>query len=215
MKIGVTVAGDLRGLMRRVDQNGQVAVTQAMKGVGALAKAAWKQQIATAGLGTRLSNTIQAVVYPENEPSMSAAALVYTKAPKIIEANITGPLIRARNGSWLAIPIGTGGKKKGGQRLTPAEWEERTGRKLKFVPQKGGRTALLVTEGGARLSNKGLAVPARRRRNARTGILSGETTIPVFVLVRQTKLPKRLDLNAVANEGASRLATLIVRGWRD
>ena len=210
MKIDVTVAGDLRGLMRREAESGKASVTRAMTGVGALAKAAWKQQIVTAGLGTRLSNTIKAEVYPKGQTSMSAAALIYTKAPKIIGANATGALIRSQNGFWLAIPTRAAGKSARGGRITPAEWEQRTGRRLTFIYRKG-RNGLLVDTGtvkaGARTQGRdGFSRAARASR---------KPVWPMFILVRQTKLPKRLDLNAVANEGASRLATMIVRGWRD
>lgn len=210
MRIDVTVQGDLRALMRREAETGRKSVTQAMTGVGALAKAVWKQQVVTAGLGARLSNTIKAEVYPKGKPSMNAAALVYTKAPKIVGAHEQGPLIRSNGGFWLAIPLPGTMKSSRGGRITPAEWEQRTGRRLQFIYRKG-RNGLLVDTGavktGARTTGRdGFSRAARGFRNR---------TVPVFALVRQVKLRKRLDLGVVADQAASRVATMIVRGWRD
>lgn len=210
MRLDVTINGDLRGLMRREAESGKASVTRAMTGVGALAKAAWKQQIVGAGLGTRLSNTIKADTFPKGMPSINAAALIHTKAPKIIGAHATGPLIRSQDGFWLAIPLPAAGKSQRGGRITPAEWEQRTGRRLQFIYRKG-RNGLLVDTGtvkaGARTANRdGFSRAARGFRNR---------TVPVFALVRQAKLPKRLNLDAIAAQAASRVATLIVRNWRD
>ena len=50
--------------------------------------------------------------------SLNAAAVVWSKAPLIIGAHDAGPLIRAKNGVWLAIPTPAAGKALGGRRIT-------------------------------------------------------------------------------------------------
>lgn len=52
--------------------------------------------------------------------SLNAAALVWSNAPVIVGAHDTGPLIRSRNGFWLAIPTPATGKSTRGGRITPA-----------------------------------------------------------------------------------------------
>jgi hypothetical protein len=56
----------------------------------------------------------------------------------IIGAHDTGPLIRSKDGFWLAIPTPAAGKStRGGRRgsapTTPGEWEHRIGLRLRFI----------------------------------------------------------------------------------
>ena len=75
-----------------------------MREAGTDLKTAWRGQITQAGLGRRLSNSIRSQTYPKAGDSLKAAALVWSKAPVIIGAHDTGPLIRSKDGFWLAIP---------------------------------------------------------------------------------------------------------------
>jgi hypothetical protein len=63
----------------------------------------------------------------------------------IIGAHDTGPLIRSKNGFWLAIPTPAAGKSSKGGRITPGEWERRTGLRLVFIYRRRG-LSLLVAE---------------------------------------------------------------------
>ena len=58
-----------------------------------------------------------------------------------------------------------------------------------------------------RLNNRGLAVASR----SKTG--RGRTTAPIFLLVPQVKLPKRLDLDRDANRALDSVPGLIVAKW--
>ena len=80
-----------------------------------------------AGLGARLGNSIRLATYPKGGESLNAAALVWSNAPVIVGAHDTGPLIRSRNGFWLAIPTPAAGKSTRGGRITPGEWERHMG----------------------------------------------------------------------------------------
>ena len=104
----------------------------------------------------------------------------------------------------LAIPTESAGKSLRGGRITPGEWERRTGFRLHFVYRRGG-PSLLVTEG--RLNTKGRAVASR----SKTG--RGVVTVPIFLLVPQVKLPKRLDLARDAERAADGVPGLIVANW--
>jgi hypothetical protein len=85
-------------------------------------KEAWRAQITGAGLGPRLARTIRSEQFPKGRPSLNAAALVWSKAPVIVNAHDTGPLIRSRNVFWLAIPLPAAGKSLRGGRISPGEW---------------------------------------------------------------------------------------------
>ena len=204
MKLKLDITPDLAAMMAAEIKAGEKAVTAATREAGTSLKTAWRGQITGAGLGQRLARTIRSEQYPKGQPSLNAAALVWSKAPKIINAHDAGPLIRSRNGFWLAIPTEVAGKSRRGGRITPGQWEQRSGLRLRFVYRRTG-PSLLVAEG--RLNKGGRAVASR----SKTG--RGLTTVPIFLLVPQVKLQKRLDLDRDAERALDRVPGLIVANW--
>jgi hypothetical protein len=206
MKLRFDVTTDILALMRAEVTAGERAVSAAVRSAGSDLKAAWRGQITGAGLGARLARTIRSEEFPKGRPSLNAAAVVWSKAPVIVRAYDTGPLIRSRNGFWLAIPLPAAGKSTRGGRITAGEWERRSGLRLRFVYRPTG-PSLLVAEG--RLNTSGRAIASR----SKTG--RGLTTIPVFLLVPQVKLRKRLDLARDATRVVDGLPGRIVGMWQD
>ena len=209
MKLKLAIDPDIVALLAAEVVAGERAVTTAMREAGTGLKSAWRAQITGAGLGTRLANSIRSASFPKSGESLNAAALVWSNAPVIIGAHDTGPLIRSKNGFWLAIPTPAAGKStRGGRRgsasTTPGEWERRTGLRLRFIYRRRG-PSLLVAEG--RLNTKGRAVASK----SKTG--RGVVTAPIFLLVSQVKLPKRLDLARDAERAANCVPGLIVANW--
>ena len=204
MRLKLDIDPDIVAIMAAEVAAGERAVSAAIREAGTGLKDAWRAQITGAGLGARLARTIRSEQFPKGKPSLSAAALVWSKAPVIIGAHDTGPLIRSKNGFWLAIPLPAAGKSLRGGRITPGEWERRSGLRLRFVYRRAG-PSLLVAEG--RLNTKGRAVASR----SKTG--RGATTVPIFLLVPQVKLPKRLDLARDANRALDSVPGLIVANW--
>lgn len=192
MKLDLSVTGNIVTAMRAEILAGEKAVTTAMRVAGRNLKSDWRTQITRARLGQRLANTIRSKTYPATGESLEAAALVWSNAPQIIGAHDTGPLIRSKDGFWLAIPTPAAGKGTHGKAFTPGEWERRRGLRLRFVYRRGG-PSLLVADG--RLNNRGL------------------TTVPVFLLVPQVKLRKRLDLARDAARVQAQVPGKIVREW--
>ena len=205
MKLNVSFSPDLVALMRAEIAAGQKAVSVTMTQAGASLKSAWRAQITGAGLGQRLANTIRSQTYPKGRNSLDAAALVWSNAPVIIGAHETGPLIRSGNGFWLAIPLPAAGKAMGGKRITPGMWEQKTGLRLRFVYRSRG-PSLLVAD-AVRLNTRGQAAVSK----SKTG--RGQVTAPIFLLVRQVKLPKRLDLARDAERAHDAVSGLIVANW--
>lgn len=167
-------------------------------------KTAWRTQITGAGLGRRLASSIRNQNFPRSGESLDAAALVWSKAPVIVGAHDTGPLIRSKDGFWLAIPLPAAGKGLRGGKITPGEWGRRRSLRLRFVYRRHGPN-LLVVEG--RLNKNGQAVVSR----SRTG--RGKVTAPIVLLVPQVKLPKRLNLARDAERARDALPGLIVANW--
>ena len=205
MKLDIIFTPDLVALMRAEVAAGQKAVSTTMTQAGASLKSAWRTQITGAGLGQRLANTIRSQTYPKGRNSLDAAALVWSNAPVIIGAHDTGPLIRSGNGFWLAIPLPAAGKALGGKRITPGMWEQKTGLRLRFVYRSRG-PSLLVAD-AVRLNTRGQAAVSK----SKTG--KGQVTAPIFLLVRQVKLPKRLDLARDAERALAAIPGSIVRNW--
>jgi hypothetical protein len=76
--------------------------------------------------------------------------------------------------------------------------------RLRFIYRRRG-PSLLVAEG--RLNTKGRAVASR----SKTG--RGVATVPIFLLVPQVKLRKRLDLARDADRAVDGVPGLIVTNW--
>ncbi len=207
MRIDVKIAPDLVALMRAEVAAGQKAVSLTMAQAGASLKSAWRGQITGAGLGQRLANTIRSQTWPKGRNSLDAAALVWSNAPVIIGAHDTGPMIRSASGFWLAIPLPAAGKALGGKRITPAMWEQKTGLRLRFVYRRLG-PSLLVAD-AVRLNTRGQTAVSK----SKTG--RGQVTAPIFLLVRQVKLPKRLELARDTERAQAAIPIGIVRNWVD
>ncbi len=205
MKLEVAFSPDLVALLEQEIKAGERAVTAAMKSAGAELKQDWREQITRAGLGHRLPRTIRNRTYPTSGESINAAAFIWSNAPEIINAHDRGALIRSKSGFWLAIPTEAAGKGRGGARLTPAEWERRRGIRLRFIYRRNG-PSLLVAE-KARINTRGLAVVSR----SKTG--RGQVSAPIFLLLPQVKLHKRLDLARDAKRVAGSVPELIVGKW--
>jgi hypothetical protein len=204
VKLKLNIDHDIVAMMQAELLAGEKAVSDAVRGAALRLKADWRGQIAQVGLGQRLARTIRSEAYPKGQPSLNAAALVWSNAPVIVGAHDSGPLIRSKSGLWLAIPTAAAGKSARGGRITPGEWERRRGLSLRFIYRARG-PSLLVAEG--RLNSRGLGVASR----AKSG--RGRTTVPIFLLVRQVKLAKRLDLARDAERAMASIPGQIVAGW--
>lgn len=110
------------------------------------------------------------------------------------------------------------GKSLRGGGITPGERERRRGLRLRFVYRRTG-PSLLVAEG--RLNTKGQAVVSRSKtgrgkgssvRKRSTGAFAAMNA-PIFLLVPQVKLPKRLDLARDADRVMDSVPGLIVTNW--
>lgn len=208
------VAAELQKHFADEFKRGNAASLAAMRQAATETKTQWREQIRGADLGNRLSNTVRSQAYQnETKPSVGAWALVWSKAPKITAAHERGVLIRSADGFWLAIPTDAAGRGVGGGKVTPAQWEKRNGRVLRFVYRKG-RTALLIDEGRKAPGN----VMVSRRSKGGNRLAAPRTfrnlSVVMFVLVPQVKLKKKLDLFGAADRVANSLPARIAALWK-
>ncbi|MDP3405046.1 MAG: DUF6441 family protein [Brevundimonas sp.] len=216
------------GLSKSIEKSLAAAVTGGMREAAELTKQDLRAATSQALSGNALPRAWRSRVFPASGSSVDAAAWVETKAPKLIDVFSRGATIRARAGSFLAVPLPAAGRfglKRGTagfgvttnsrgvrERITPGGFERRTGLKLRFVYGKGRKAYLVVDS--AQLT-RGLAAPYRGRgRGSRLYGPSGQT-IAVFALVPQVTLRKRLDLDVIADRAGARVPGLIVKRWRD
>lgn len=211
MRLSATIIGDLGRIMAEEVKAAEKAVTA---GVGEAAeglKAELRTQITNAGLGPRLARTWRSETYPKGQDSISAAGLVWSKAPGIIRVYENGAVIRSRNGFYLAIPTAAAGRfGDGGRKITPGGWERRTGQRLRFVYRRNAASLLVADNMRARTGKRGgySRASAAALRSGR-----GLVTVPIFILVPQVTVRKRLDVASAANRWVDRLPGLVTRNW--
>ena len=146
-----------------------------------------------AALGSRVSKTWQLNFY--GMTGGSPAAFLYSKAPAIVRGHIEGATIVPIGGQrFLWIPtdhvprrVGRGAK----ARMSPAEVEQRFGKKLIFRPGKrpGTRVALL-----------------RRGKGRR------ERLVQMFTLTPWVRMPKRIPAEESFNRWGRRLGRFLETG---
>ncbi|MEN2977865.1 DUF6441 family protein [Tistrella bauzanensis] len=175
----------------------EAALTGSVRAGAVSLRDALRSQMASnlAGKAAGMSKVIVAQVWPgAGKASMAPAGMVYIREPKmrpIIAAHEAGATIRSPVGWWLAIPLPTAGHFGGSKRITPAQWEQRTGGRLQMVYQSR-RRAYLVAD--ARVDTRGRA---QTRKGRHAGQVQG-TVVPIFVLVPAARLPRRLDWRSPA-----------------
>lgn len=211
--INLSASGDLKAWSRR--KTGVMAryMTAAATDAAVATRDDLRQQAArfmgrgpTARRGQDPIKTIRAMTYPKSGVSIGAAAIVYFKA-EWWEAHAKGAVIRAAGARWLAIPLPgaiqmgldrTLRDRGGGLRLAK---RANIPEGLRFIPLTGGR-ALLVMDAIATKSGRTRRLAAGK--STRRGV-----SVPLFLLLRTVRLPKRVDPDAAARAGFSRyLASL-------
>lgn len=211
MKLAAAITGsfksDMKAEMKRIERGVAAGVKDAGDGL----KGSLRRQVISAGLGTRLARTWRSRSYPNK--GHDAATLVWSKAPQIVRTFDQGAVIKSKSGFWLAIPTAAAPKRGvGGKRITPSNFPEHRFGPLRFVYRRG-QPSLLVVD-GVRVSGKTGRVGRRAKGGSftKTGrIKSGITTVVMFVMVPQVKMPKRLDVRRAAEIWSRRTPNLIDR----
>jgi hypothetical protein len=230
MRIHVTIEGDpLRAVSRKLAEAGGV-VAQAVAQAGAELRQEMRNQWRATGHAPRLANT-WAMKFYRNQ-GLNAAALVYSKAPQIMQAHTYGATIQASSGRYLAIPTGFNrqGGRRGAKVLVTAKDMART-RGMTFV-QRSKAGALLwwmrvavssrlrktMKDGRPRFHSTGVKDARiagrviRDRKRRQLAVKYG--AVPMFVLVRQVRIRKVLDLKGAARHAQARLANFIRANWK-
>lgn len=211
MKLAASIAGSLKAGLQKEMRQIEKAVAEGVQDAGDGLKGSLRRQVVMAGLGPRLARTWRSRAYPNK--GHDAASLVWSKAPDIVRSFDRGAVIRGKSGFWLAIPTAAAPKRGvGGKRITPATFPEHRFGPLRFVYRRGAPSLLVVD--GVRISAKTGRVGRRAKGGAftKTGRMkSGITTVVMFVMVPQVRMPKRLDVRRAAETWTGRVPGLIDR----
>lgn len=189
MHLDVILQGKLSDFLETEYKKGANAVTKGITNATDGLKNAMRSQVKSSGLSNRLANTWRGNVYPKGKKSISAAGVVYSKAPKIMAGFEYQTVIRGKNGFWLAIPTEAIPKRALGKKMTPEIYERSRNTKLHFVYRSHG-ASLLVHE--------------RKKKS-----------IIAFWLVPQVKMPKLIHFQTEGAKWQAKLPSLILQNWRD
>lgn len=189
MRLRAAIEGNFSQILETEYKKGADAVTLGIINATDGLKNAMRSQVKSSGLSSRLANTWRGQVYPKGKKSISAAGVVYSKAPKIMAGFEYQTVIRSQNGLWLAIPTEAIPKRALGKKMTPTIYEKARGIKLRFV---------------YRPHNVSLLVHEQKKK-----------TIIAFILVPQVKMPKLIHFQAEGAKWQAKLPSLILENWRD
>jgi hypothetical protein len=230
MRLAATLGASLKKLLEQEVRAGERAVTRGVRSETERLKGELRQQVVAAfgARGRGIANAWRARVFPEAGESLGAAGIVWTKVPSIVNAFERGATIRARGGRFLAIPTGFNaphGRRGRGMRVTPQQMV--ASRQAFLRPFKSGRGFVwcLPVRQGERVGRRrapllagGLVEVARRKMRSATRAawhreLLEQGFVPMFLLVPQVQLTKRLDVRGAGHRALARLPAAIVREW--
>lgn len=103
MRLSIAIP-DLGKALAETEKDIERAVTSGMRDAANGLKQDLREDVVAAGLGERLSRTWRGKTFPEMGESAEAAAYVWSRAPKIVDAFDRGVVIRSARGLFLAIP---------------------------------------------------------------------------------------------------------------
>lgn len=204
----VAIAGSFREALEAEERRLGVALAGAASRAGEVLKERWRGAVRAAGLGEAVARAIRADTYPAafkvrgRAVTLNPATLVYSKTPHILLGH-AGETIGPAGARYLAIPteftpLTRGGRGRRGP-MPLAEFLSTFGqRSLARIPLDGDRVALVARTGFGRSRSTTRTRGLGRRLGGRSR--RGEEQLLMYVLVRQVRLRRRLDPDAMLDE---------------
>lgn len=226
MQWGLANRGQLRKEIAREQKRIERGITKAIR-LTAFRERKRLASKTTSALGPRMGRTWAVKLFPEGQNSAEAAALVFSRAPAIIDGHASGQTIRAQGNRYLAIPTAFNrsrakkadrGKPFAGTKVTP-EQMAKSGRSFVRPGKNGARIWYLQVSRDV----VGKTAKGRDRRQIRAGGLvrvSGSASrngisskdalkggaIAMYVLIPELCLPRRLNPPAEFRKSGPALA---------
>lgn len=200
-ELSLALSGKLQKYLDGADMAILRAASVAVNNVTQNTKDGLRQMVTGARLGKRLANAVRAKVYPERGLGRNPAGWIFVQqsAVHIFKAFEENTTIRAGGGKNLAIPIpGSPADRKnfGQQRSgeTIIQSIRNRGIELSYVPGRNGRPAMLVAQSvrlGVSKAGRQRVTSAKRTKSG--GFAKNASSIPLFWLVPEANIKKRLD----------------------
>lgn len=241
MRIAIGLNTTFAQVLEGVVADGRAAVTAGIRGATTDLKTTLRAQVRASFASRSLPTTWQQLDFPKRGQSLRAAGRVFSRVPEIIDAYTQARTIRGKRGQRLAIPTGWNafrgrrgrGDPRGGSgqgvRITTAQMAANPSA---FVVRAKGRPDVLlwclpVTQGEARVSARGRRTRAlvaggavqvatgkdRGRLRRREALKQG--FVPMFILLREVRLARRIDLDGPIRATTAAIPRRIVSAWRD
>ena len=228
-----TLRGDLRAAMEAEVRDAARAMRRGVERAGREVQAELRAQARSGGFtdrGRAIANSWRLNLYPSPAAAprtLRPAALVWSRAPRLVDAFDRGTPITARGQRYLAFPTGynaAGGRRsasaRGGVMVTPAQM--RAARGQAFILRSKSNPAVRLWCLRVRAAS-GIGRRARRLRlfvGPNVEVLGGNRRgqqqrardilaqgfVPMFFLLRQVRLRKRLDIAAIRRRAPAILA---------
>ncbi len=214
---------DLAKIEREMLAETEADITGAMVEATEFLKDLLRDDVIGAGMGSRLAKTWRGETYPKGGTSLQPAGYVWSKAPEIIDAFSRGVTIRPVEGSnYLWIPTknvpprrragnyaSTLGRRARGTRMSPEEVELAFNAELIIQKGKRGSLLALIDVVGARRGGGLRPATAGRLKGNKAVAPRAVKRVLMFVLVRQAKMPHRLNLQAAADRAGAYFVSLL------
>ena len=214
MRLKAAFEGNLKEYMAAEFKAAEKAVTLGVREATQGLKMSMRRQTTSRGLGPRMANTWRGEVYPKGQNSIRAASLVYTKAKKIMAGFEDAAIIRSHKGWWLAIPTPHAPKRGvNGKRISPSNFPEQRYGKLRFVYRRNGPSLLVADKLKASYRKTGALRGFHRASDKAIKTGQGLTTVLMFWLMPQVKLPKLITFEIEAKRWVHKLPQLILKHW--
>lgn len=200
LQFELAVTGDLERVTESRKVQYLTAVKESVQEEAKDVQQKLRDDVTGAGLGQKVANAWRLEVYPARSLSYTPSALLFSRAAHIIEAHSRGEPIRAKSGS-LAVPIPG----------TPAAEVRvpRGGGRVELMRRRFGELTLIVNRRGlAMLVANNVRQTVSGRYRANTGRsqgrvfsrLTGGASLPLFWIVREVRMQKRLNWEGIAQE---------------
>lgn len=167
-----------------------------------------RQDVINAGLGRKLANTWRVKVYPEGRKSLDPAALIWSKAPKILDAFDRNPnIVPVNGGKMLAIPTKNTPNKHGrggATPMTPLEVEALYNQDLILKPGRNGHYYAFINAVAGRNGRGFKQATKGRLAQGRKPEL-----VLMFVLVKSVRPGKRVDIQRRVDQWTARIPGLL------
>lgn len=200
LQVELAFQGDLEAWARGVKLAMLQGTRDAVEEVGREGLEELRDEVRDAGLGDRLPNTWRLEMKPMRGLAYNPAAFIRSTAAEIIDAFTRGVTIRTRSGGMMAVPIPGGpmDRVRVFKGETSVQAAERRLGKLTFVPVRPG-LGMLVS-GAIRKTRSGRYVRKKEKDNFSPKYTAENITqaVPVFWLVPQVRLARRLDWPTIA-----------------